>query len=77
MKRWDLDVGLVYALNTGGAILGSLITGFLLTPLLGLQMTVVALAMVNLSIGVAAFWLSERATARGGSHRRQRARWRC
>lgn len=51
------EVGLVSACNTVGAILGSLIAGFLLIPWLGLQSTAVGLALINLGIGVALFYL--------------------
>ncbi|WP_420636299.1 fused MFS/spermidine synthase [Candidatus Palauibacter sp.] len=46
-----LRIGRVNALNTVGAIVGSIGTGFLLVPLLGLRNTTVALAALNLLIG--------------------------
>jgi len=50
-------IGTVNALNTLGAILGSLVPGFLLVPLLGLRNTSLALSAVNLALGAGAMWL--------------------
>lgn len=55
-----LRIGTVNALNTLGAILGSLATGFALIPLLGLRNATLFLAGINLSIGAGALWLKER-----------------
>ena len=54
-------IGTVNALNTLGAILGSLVPGFLLVPLLGLRNTSLALSAVNLALGAGAMWLVGRA----------------
>jgi spermidine synthase len=51
-----LKVAQVAALNTAGSILGSLLTGFLIVPALGLQRSALALAALNLGIGCAAMW---------------------
>jgi len=51
-----LKVARVTALNTTGSILGSLLTGFVIVPALGLQNSALALAALNLGIGFAAFW---------------------
>jgi spermidine synthase len=50
-------VGLINALNTAGAIAGALGASFVLIPLLGLQYSVVALSLLNLLIGIMAYWL--------------------
>ncbi len=42
--------GSVYFVNTCGAITGSLITGFLLVPLLGIQLTVIGFIVIQLAI---------------------------
>lgn len=42
----------VYALNTAGAFLGSLVAGFVLLPLLGLPLSMMATAPINLIAGV-------------------------
>ncbi len=55
-----LRIGTVNALNTLGAIIGSLAAGFVLIPLLGLRNTTLLLAGVNLALGVGALWLEGR-----------------
>ncbi|RPJ43378.1 MAG: hypothetical protein EHM19_08835, partial [Candidatus Latescibacterota bacterium] len=44
-------VGNVYAANTVGSILGSLLAGFLLLPLLGVARSIAAVALVNFLVG--------------------------
>jgi spermidine synthase len=51
-----LKVAQVTALNTAGSILGSLLTGFLIVPALGLQNSALVLAALNLGVGLAAVW---------------------
>ena len=46
-------VGRVYAANTAGAVLGSLVAGFCLAPLLGTQHSLILLALVNLALAAA------------------------
>lgn len=48
------DVGTVLALNTAGGIAGTLITGFLLVPVLGLVRTLSMLAIVAATVGILA-----------------------
>jgi spermidine synthase len=55
-------VGRLYALNTLGGIAGSLATGFILVGMLGTRMTVVALAVVNLTVGLVALIVAGRAS---------------
>ena len=55
-----LRIGTVNALNTLGAIIGSLAAGFVLIPLLGLRNTTLLLAGVNLALGSGALWLAAR-----------------
>lgn len=62
-----LRIGRVNALNTVGAIAGSIGTGFVLVPLLGLRNTTVAFAALNLAIGAGAMLLDGDA--------RRRLRW--
>lgn len=50
-------VGRLNAYNTAGAVLGSLVVGFGIIPIAGLQATVAILAVVNLIIGLVASWL--------------------
>jgi spermidine synthase len=56
-------VGLLNALNTAGAVAGSLVTGFLLIPWLGLQYSTVGLSALNLALGGAVYWLAHRKRA--------------
>ena len=51
-NRAPRDASLVYAANTAGAIVGSLAAGFLLVPLLGLQRTIEAAALLVMTGGV-------------------------
>ncbi len=46
----------IVALNTVGSILGSLLTGFVIVPRLGLQNSVLLLATLNLGLGAVAVW---------------------
>jgi spermidine synthase len=57
------DVGLLYGLNTLGAVLGTLTTAFFILPAVGLQATVFVGAAVNLLVFGVAFWLERKAVA--------------
>lgn len=52
-----LKIGRLAALNTAGSVLGSLLTGFVIIPLLGLQRSTLALTALNIGIGCAALLL--------------------
>jgi len=52
-------VGLLYSINTTGAIAGTLIAAFLLLPALGLWGTIIVGAVVNLCVFGIAAWLSQ------------------
>lgn len=43
-------LGLLYSLNTIGAVAGSLLAGFVLIPFVGVRATVIAAALVNLAV---------------------------
>ncbi|MBN1825676.1 MAG: fused MFS/spermidine synthase [Candidatus Eisenbacteria bacterium] len=62
-KGYGRTVGYVYSANTVGAILGSLLTGFLLLPTLGVSRSIAAISLINLAVGGIAFFLRYR---RGG-----------
>ncbi len=62
-------VGEIYSANVLGAMLGAVVTGFVLVPLLGSQRSLLALAALNL---VAALWLAS-ANARAARSVRPRA----
>ncbi len=49
------NVGKVFFTNTMGSIIGSLIAGFLLIPLLGIVKSIVFIAFINLSMGLVLF----------------------
>ena len=53
-SRLGTQVGLLYGINTLGAALGCLLTGFVLINLLGVLQTVLLAAGVNLFIGISA-----------------------
>ena len=55
-------IGLLYGINTLGAVLGTLTTAFFILPAVGLQATVFAGATVNLIVFGIAFWLERKAT---------------
>jgi spermidine synthase len=55
--RAGMDVGIVLALNTAGGIAGTLLTGFLLVPILGLVRTLSILAILATTVGVLAVLL--------------------
>ena len=47
-------VGVVYAINTFGAVLGALLTGFFLIPAIGVTMTTAAAVALNVAVGLLA-----------------------
>jgi spermidine synthase len=51
----------LYACNLAGAILGTLAAGFVLLPTLGVRMTIVVAAVLNVMVGVIAIVLQRRA----------------
>ena len=59
--RTGRDSGLLLAVNTAGAILGTILVPFGLVPLIGSPRTVVSLSFVNALFAVVLLWLSRRA----------------
>ncbi len=51
-RRSGRGVGVLYATNTTGNIVGSLVAGYLLVPVLGTSRTLVGLAILNIGLGV-------------------------
>lgn len=51
-KRLGKDVGLLYGLNTFGAVLGCFASGFLLIQILGVKQTAYLAALLNIIIGI-------------------------
>jgi len=55
-------VGRVYSVNTFGSIVGSLVTGFLLIPYVGMQRTLIFMVVANLTLGAVLMASSVRST---------------
>ncbi len=51
LKNAGWGIGTVYAFNTIGAILGSLIAGFVIAPIFGVQTSIAILAFINVLVG--------------------------
>ncbi|MBP7865817.1 MAG: fused MFS/spermidine synthase [Acidobacteria bacterium] len=65
LRHAGKGIGRAYMVNTVGAVLGSLATGFVLIPLLGLKGALVTLAAVQAAMGWALLpWAEGRAAAR-------------
>ncbi len=60
MEKRGQRVGLFYALNTFGAMAGTITTGFFLIRYLGVNQTIVFSASVNLLLAGLSFWLDSR-----------------
>ncbi len=58
MKGMAVRIGLLYGLNTAGAVMGTFLAGFVLMERLGVYGSSLAAAVVNLAIAAAAFLLS-------------------
>jgi spermidine synthase len=63
-SRWGTSlvggIGWLYGVNTLGAVVGVVITGFLLLPRLGFSTTIAVAVAVNLGVAATAFYLSWR-----------------
>jgi spermidine synthase len=57
-------VAYLYALNTAGALVGTLVAGFALIPSVGLKISLYAAVALNLLIGAAVLWLASGERAR-------------
>lgn len=55
------SVSLLYAVNTIGAVSGTLLTGLILIPAIGIQRAFMLAAVINVLVGFAALWLARRA----------------
>ncbi|MEK7204192.1 MAG: fused MFS/spermidine synthase, partial [candidate division NC10 bacterium] len=58
IQRVGQDVGRIYFINTGGAIAGTMLAGFLLIPTWGLQTTLKLAVSLNLCLALALFLAS-------------------
>lgn len=54
-------IGVLYAINTAGAMAGTLVTGYYLIPAIGIQRTFVFAAAINVAVGAVALWLARTA----------------
>jgi spermidine synthase len=54
------DVGNVYSINTLGSIAGSLLTGFVLIPLIGVKATTFVAAILNLAVSLTMFAIARK-----------------
>ncbi len=61
-ERFGLDLGTLYAINLAGAVIGSLLTGFILVRVLGLHGTITTAAVGNLLVAAVALLASARAS---------------
>jgi spermidine synthase len=66
-------VGLLYSINSAGAIAGTLAAAFLLLPALGLWGTILVGAAINLAVFVVAAWLAKRVGTESSSTSGQRS----
>ncbi len=62
MSRVAQRTGLLYGVNTAGAVVGTWATGFVLLPLLGVRSTELLAAVANLGVGVAALLWAAKVT---------------
>jgi spermidine synthase len=56
-KKIGSGIGRLISVNTVGSILGTLVAGFILIPVFGLQRTTFILAILNILIGVIGLWI--------------------
>ncbi len=57
VKNVGKSIGEVYSFNTIGAVLGSLVAGFIIVPLIGTPKGIMVIAFINLLIGIVIFYL--------------------
>src|SRR5208283_4190922 len=62
VENTGASVGRIYGANTVGSIFGSLLAGFLLSPVLGSTRTVIVLACLNVALGLILLTLEPRRT---------------
>jgi len=60
LRRLGFSVGSLYSINTFGAVLGAASTGFFLIPLLGMRVSTLTAASINIFLGVISLALSRR-----------------
>ena len=60
-RRAGSSVSLLYAVNTAGAMIGTLVTGFVLIPAIGIQRAFLIAAALNVIVGGVSLWMSRQA----------------
>lgn len=66
VRRFDTlgeGVGVLYAVNTAGAVIGSFATGYILIATIGVRATIALAVVVNIGVGLAALRMSARGAA--------------
>ncbi len=53
------DSGLIYGANTGGTLVGAILTGMVLIPMIGLRHSLEVGLIINLVIGIWLFWATD------------------
>ncbi len=75
-RTFEREAGLVYGINTVGAVVGTLAAGFLLVPGLGLWRTCLLAGLADFSLASVAFFLAHRVgSIRGIPEREQAPGW--
>ncbi|UCF80537.1 MAG: fused MFS/spermidine synthase [Acidobacteriota bacterium] len=59
-KKYDFEAGMLYGVNTLGAVTGTLAAGFVLVPWLGLLKTCIAVGVTDGVVGVVAWFIHRR-----------------
>jgi len=59
-REIGVDAGALYAANSSGGVLGAGAAGFVLLPALGMNVTALAAAALNVAAAAAAYWLARR-----------------
>ncbi len=62
-EKYDFEAGILYGVNTLGAVAGTLVAGFFILPWLGLWKTCVAVGTVDAVVGIVAWWVNKRVGA--------------
>ncbi len=64
-KNASVQIASLYGINTLGAVLGTVLAGFLLLPQLGIRYTLAITVLLNVGIGLLSLWLSSRLETKG------------
>ncbi len=59
-SRFARDIGNLYAINTAGAVLGTIGTAFFLIPVFGIESIIYTVGVVNILMGICAVYLNGR-----------------